>query len=426
MEQFIVTNYQVEICSGDSVFVGGAYQTGPSVHRDTFIASSGCDSIVNTQVIVISEIITNISLDICDGDSVLIGGEFQTESGIFYDTLSSNAGCDSIVVTQLNVSTLLSITTTVTNVSCVGASDGQISVTVSGGTPGYSYLWSNNANTQSISGLVSGSYSLTVSDIAGCSATISETVSQPAPLALGNLVTHVNCFGSSTGAIELMVGGGTPPYSYFWTPGMQTTEIISGIPAGIDTVVVTDANGCMATLFVTVREPDPITLSAEITDESASSLGEIDLSVIGGTSPYTYIWSNGELTENITVSAGTYTVTVIDANGCEAIDSFTVNSFAPKLASAIEDNQLEQSLIIHVYPVPFKEYLVIEFNSKSSSRATLKLMDLFGRAIQGVLVDVHPGANKFIMHLEHDIPSGMYFLELKTTEQEIAVKTLMR
>ena len=132
-------------------------------------------------------------------------------------------------------------------------------------------------------------------------------------------ITPVTCAGSSNGAIDLTVSGGTTPYTYSWSNG-ETTEDIDGLTGGDYTVTVTDAYGCVVSETYNVPESqDVVTLEADITPVTCagSSNGAIDLTVSGGTTPYTYSWSNGETTEDIDgLTGGDYTVTVTDAYGC--------------------------------------------------------------------------------------------------------------
>ena len=154
---------------------------------------------------------------------------------------------------------------------------------------------------------------MTVTDTKGCTKTSSATITQPPALVLTTTVTNVNCNGASTGAIDLTVSGGVTPYTYAWTNG-ATTQDISGLTAGIYTVTVTDANGCTKTTSATVTENSTLTASATATPVSCfgGSNGTVDLTVSGGVSPYTYLWSNNATTQDLSgLTAGTYTVTAV-------------------------------------------------------------------------------------------------------------------
>lgn len=217
--------------------------------------------------------------------------------------------------------------TSVEGASCYGFADGSISITVEGGTPEYTFDWSGpgdfDADTKDTSGLAAGAYAVIVTDENGCTAEISEIlVGQPDELdvTLGP-VTDASCLGTPTGAIDIDVSGGTEPYTYLWSNG-ATTQDISGIGAGLYSVTVTDACDCEAVLEnIEVKAPSALEAEAvTITEVSCFGFedGAIDLEVSGGTSPYTFLWSNGETTEDISdLDAGIYSVTVTDAKGCE-------------------------------------------------------------------------------------------------------------
>lgn len=219
----------------------------------------------------------------------------------------------------------LNVLTLVTNVSCNGNSDGAIELTVSGGM-NLTYEWSNGSTAQNQSGLAAGTYTVTVTDDLGCTATGSAVVQEPSAIALNAIVLDVPCFGGANGEIQLEIAGGTPGYTFDWSNG-ATTQSQTGLSAGIYTVTASDANGCTQTATATIAEPTAIdlTLTAENASCNGSSDGSLDLTANGGTPGYTFEWSTGSTEEDLTdVAAGTYTVTITDANGCTQTDSETV------------------------------------------------------------------------------------------------------
>ncbi|MFM7727583.1 MAG: SprB repeat-containing protein, partial [Flavobacteriales bacterium] len=229
---------------------------------------------------------------------------------------------------------VLAGTTTKVDVLCNGAATGSVNLTVTGGTAPYTYLWSNAAVSEDLSALTAGTYNVTITDINNCTASASAVISQPAAVALSTTQSNILCNGATTGAINLSVSGGVSPYTYAWSNG-ATTEDISGLAAGTYTVTVNDANGntlgCTATASVTITQPAAVVLTTTQTDVlcNGASSGAIDLSVSGGTSPYTYSWSNGATTQDISsLAAGTYTVTVTDANGLTSGGTPYFNSFS--------------------------------------------------------------------------------------------------
>lgn len=274
-----------------------------------------------------------------------------TNGATTQDIANLIAGNYSVIVTDVSSCTAtasftitdpsgLSVSGTSNNITCFGANDGSINVVASGGTPNYTYLWSNGATTQFLTGLAAGTYSVTVTDAVNCQATAGFIITQPAQLTLTHVNTNVNCHGASTGAIDLVVNGGTAPYTYLWSNG-STLEDLVNIPAGPYSVTVVDANGCTAIKSVNLSQPNPLNISASTVNAACNgnNNGSIQLSVSGGFAPYTYLWSNGATTQNINnLSPGTYTVTVTDANNCTASQLFTISAPGPLSVSTTGTN----------------------------------------------------------------------------------------
>ncbi|NDG80072.1 MAG: hypothetical protein EBX47_11755, partial [Synechococcaceae bacterium WB8_1B_057] len=164
----------------------------------------------------------------------------------------------------------------------------------------YTYAWSNNTTQEDPQNLAAGTYTVTVTDANGCTATATTTITQPSGLSSSFTQVNVGCFGNSTGSINLTVTGGVAPYTYAWTNN-ATTQNLTNIPAGVYTVVATDANGCTTTQTVTITQPQgALALSTTKVDVLCygNSTGSINLTVTGGTAPYTYAWSNRKLHGN--------------------------------------------------------------------------------------------------------------------------------
>ncbi|QHT71624.1 T9SS type B sorting domain-containing protein [Rhodocytophaga rosea] len=234
----------------------------------------------------------------------------------------------SVIITQP-----LAITIAKAIVNETATSQGSISVTVSGGTAPYKYKWSTGATTASISGLVAGTYTITITDANTCS--VSQTITltkEISPLSVSVSAKSVICNGSSNGSATATVSGGVAPYTYAWSNG-TTTAAVTGLKAGEYSVTVTDKAGVKQSKTIAITQPTAINVSETVVAETASSKGSINLTVSGGTSPYTYKWSNGATTQDLTsVSAGSYTITVTDANNCIVNKSVTVNAIAPSLS----------------------------------------------------------------------------------------------
>ena len=244
-------------------------------------------------------------------------------------TVTDNSGCTiSTSITLGGPPPFLATELVATGVSCNGGDDGSIIIDVSGGTiPYVSYEWDNT--TQDVpdpENLSAGSYTLTVTDANGCTA-VSEaiTIAEPAPMVLTTTTVATACNGSSDGSIDLMVEAGTGPYTYSWNNGTYVEEDPADIPAGQYTVVVTDANGCTATTTAAVDQPAAL----QLVIDNVSNYGGYNVScwntedgsaeaiASGGTTPYSYSWSNGAGTAQVEdLTADMYTVIVTDDGGC--------------------------------------------------------------------------------------------------------------
>ncbi|MBK8883296.1 MAG: SprB repeat-containing protein [Bacteroidales bacterium] len=277
-------------------------------------------------------------------DLTVTGGtapySFSWSNGATTEDISGlNAGTYSVTITDANGCTTsasatvnenaapINTSTVVTNVTCNGDADGAINLTVTGGTPPYSFSWSNGDATEDISGLSAGTYNVTITDNDGTTANASATVSEPSALNTATNVTDASSVGASDGAVDLTVTGGTAPYSFSWSNG-ATTEDISGLNAGTD-ITITDGNGCTTSASATVNEnASAINTSTAVTNVTCNgdADGAINLTVTGGTPPYSFSWSNGDATEDISgLSAGTYNVTITDNDGTTANASATVS-----------------------------------------------------------------------------------------------------
>lgn len=258
------------------------------------------------------------------------GGAFGTSS----NTTGLSAGTHTVVVKDANSCTITATynvlsnaapTAAVTsslNILCNGASTGSLTVTPSGGTAPFTYTLTAPTQTNTtgnFTGLVAASYSITVRDNAGCTATVSATLTQPSAVTGTVTSLPVNCFGNATGTVSAGGSGGVAPYTYLWPAlGGSTLATVGGAAAGTYTVTIRDANLCPITRTVTVTQPTSLTLTSTLTPATCGNAnGSGTVTVSGGTTPYTYNWSNSGLTNVLSgASAGTYTLTVTDFNGC--------------------------------------------------------------------------------------------------------------
>ena len=261
-------------------------------------------------------------------------------AGTYTVIVTDANGCSDSATYNLNNISSINITSNVTSVTCSGGSNGAIYVTTSGGTSPYTFAWSSGESTEDIGGVGAGLYTLTISDASGCqfSEDIDVSTLPGMNIALDGSTNEVCSFDN--GSIDVSVTGGSGSYGYSWDNGASTEDLIN-IGSGTYTLTVTDANGCSENSAFSIIN-DVSNCSAycylniatnQVSDESCGDgSGSIDITILDATSPYIISWDNGSTTDDISsLSAGTYTVTVLDANQCELIESFTVGNNAGTL-----------------------------------------------------------------------------------------------
>lgn len=254
---------------------------------------------------------------------------FPTQSGIYTVTVTDYCGSKDTDTAFVQVYTL-SATISGTAEVCAGGTPGSLTVNFTGlGPYNLTYLI-NGANPTTINGITANPYQLQVTQ-PGTYTIVAVTngqclgdglgqgvVTQP-QANLSSVVTDVGCFGEVTGAIDLSASGSTAPYTYAWS-NTSTTQDINNLAAGTYTVTVTDSKNCQFQYSATVNQPTALTASATVlsgVDCTNPSGGAIDLSVAGGTVDYQYLWNTGDTLQDLSgLTAGHYTVTVTDANGC--------------------------------------------------------------------------------------------------------------
>ena len=263
-------------------------------------------------------------------------------AGTYFVTITDANGCtDTSSVTITEPTALVAASVVDASVTCNGGNDGAATVSATGGTAPYSYLWSNAATTASIVGVTAGTYNVTITDANGCTDTSSVTITEPTALIASGVVdASVTCNGGNDGTATASATGGTAPYTYLWSNAATTASIVN-VTAGTYNVTITDANGCTDTSSVIITEPAALAASGMTTNVSCNggNDGTIDISVSGGTAPYTYLWSNAATTASIVnVTAGTYSVTITDANGCTDNSSVTITEPIVLTASGVATN----------------------------------------------------------------------------------------
>ncbi|MCW3103086.1 MAG: hypothetical protein JWO09_1526 [Bacteroidetes bacterium] len=264
-------------------------------------------------------------------------------AGTYTCTITDANGCSQNEIFTITEPAVLSAASTQTNVSCNGVCDGTATTTASGGTVAYSYSWSpSGGSAAAATGLCPGTYTCTVTDANGCTAVSTSVITEPAALSATMVQVNVSCSGACNGTATISAGGGSFPYAYVWAPSGGAGATATGLCAGTYTCTVTDANGCTIVQSVTITEPLPLTASAAGTNVSCNAAcdGAASVAASGGTAGYAYSWapSGGTASTAASLCAGTYTCTVTDTNGCITTVPVTITEPSPLSATAVQAN----------------------------------------------------------------------------------------
>ncbi len=387
------TNLDLLICNGDSIYVGGQPFFDSGQFQVGLATANGCDSTINLALQVIEcEIIGQISFD-----SVLCRGQasgqmrFEVENGTppfqyswerigpgtpagvgaisalnteeiignlpvgtYFITIMDNFGNDVVLFGDLAeppplAGTLFAPTFNGANISCFGGSNGSITALPSGGTPPYQYSWNTGSQTATLNLLTAGNYNVSIKDANNCMLQLFETLTEPPALVLETDFTDPGCEGLNTGSAQVtLTTGGTPPYEYAISGGAFGSQTsFTGLPPGLQTLRVRDANGCLSSVEETLATPliPEIDLGPDLSVLLAES---VFLDFSQSTPLDTFIWSpstglsctNCPEPEATPYHTTTYTLHVVAPGGCATTDSVTVqvvvqrdvyvpNSFSP-------------------------------------------------------------------------------------------------
>jgi gliding motility-associated-like protein len=238
----------------------------------------------------------------------------------YYVLVKDTARCEFFDTIPVSEPDLLETFISYTNSSCFNYSDGTAKIDITGGNGGYVIDWSNGAVTDSISGLIEGSYTVTVSDSENCVTTNDFDISEPEEINPNANYNNITCFGYNNGSIEFNPTGGIQPYQFNWSHNpLLTGSVASNLDPGSYSVSVIDENNCVDENIIVLTQPDPLVVDISKTDITCYSYndGSIELSLTGGTPDYNYQWSNG-ITDPIAqmLSDGDYSILITDQNDC--------------------------------------------------------------------------------------------------------------
>jgi gliding motility-associated-like protein len=245
-------------------------------------------------------------------------------SGIYSVQVTDKWGCSGTTSHQVIEPDPMVLNYSISDVSCYEGENGQVTVQADGGTEPYNYIWQGLGTGETMSQLSTGWYNLIVNDSHNCTQSDSVFVGQPAtPLQFNLTKQNITCFGKDDGQIRAIAYGGTAPYAYAWTAGDEISNdtSINNLPEGFYSLHIMDDKGCATDTTVIIQQPAPIIVDFMSTNPTCigNNDGYIELDVIGGTEPYTYIWDMA--TANMPyfdgLYEGSYQITVQDANGCE-------------------------------------------------------------------------------------------------------------
>lgn len=256
-------------------------------------------------------------------------------AGTYTVTVTDGNSCTNTATTAIGQPQALALSLSAQAVACFGGNTGAVASSISGGSTPFAYLWNSGETTPNISQKTAGTYTVTVTDAGGCTATMSATVTQPDALTVAATQQNIACFGGTNGSLQITVGGGASPYAATWSGpnGFTGTGTqLNNLVAGSYTATISDANACTRIQTVVISQP-AAALSATLPPLGdtlcfGAANGTATVAATGGTTPYQYLWSTGSQTTAAVsgLSSAMYSVTVTDANAC----SSTASIFIPQ------------------------------------------------------------------------------------------------
>jgi hypothetical protein len=302
-----------------------------------------------------------------------------------------------------------------TTVPCHGGNTGSVTADVYDGTAPYNYYWSpTGETTATISGLSAGVYTVTVTDQCGSTATASVSTFEDPVYLDAYIETDVKCNGGYSGSAVGYAYDGTAPYNYLWTPSGETTEIATGLSAGVYTISVTDQCGSSVAASVDITQPVAISVANYFQNDAGGNSGLAAVTATGGVAPYSYFWAPGNQTTDTIkgLSTGTYCCVVFDANDCNQSVCITINY------TGIDN--ISNSSGINIYPNPSKGLFTIQSSAISGQRS----IEVYNELGQKVYSQFNIQNPTFNIDLSSN-PNGVYLIRILNTDGTLVTEKKM-
>lgn len=331
-------------------------------------------------------------------------------SGIYSVTVTDGNGCQNSDDVNITINPEIIANPNSTDATC-GNSDGSASVAPTGGSGSFTYSWNPIPGTgPGISAVPSGSYSVTITDAAGCQIIETIVINDLGGPTLSGAGTNVNCEGGNDGSATVTTSGGSSPFNYLWDdPLAQTTSTAVNLEAGTYSVTVIDNNGCTSieTVIISFDNPNPTIFLGNDT-----TICQMDVLTLDAGNGFSYLWSDGSSGQTLSVTTtGDYSVEITDGNGCTGIDTIAI---AVELCTGLSDYRKNRG--INIYPNPGKGLINITIPSGEKIKA-VELYSLDGRLI----LNQQQGTPQ--LNLDH-LPANQYLLKVLTSDssyQQIVV-----
>jgi hypothetical protein len=336
-------------------------------------------------------------------------------AGTYILTITSSNQCKKFIESNIYMNEGPDFSLSITQPLCYGNTAEIELFDIVGNSP-YSYLWKNGSTNESVQNILSDDFfDVYVFDQNNCFTYQTFWVPQPDLISANATIQNIACFGDGNGLIQLTASGGVSPYHYLWASG-ETSNFISNLQSGNYHYTITDNNGCIYNNTSEIVEPLPISTTVTIINETKyrSYDGAVLMNVSGGTSPYSYSWSNGLISPEIAgLRMGEYSVTITDASGCSFSQNFTVDNL-----STIHNDMDTDFNKIKIYPNPSHDKIV--FVSNIYEQGNIHLFDLTGKLL------LSKNSNNKIEQLDlSSFPAGLYFISIETNKGITTLKLIL-